>query len=206
MDAEIITQQLQSLHNSPFGIVYGSLFSFKKHLEQFRQALKDDSKGLYLEIDAQSVKYNTWPATLVGIFSQVGETVLQHIPSSDESTQLQVYKRLHLLQNLQHRIQEHSAEEQLVQYMNFAELVFYPLLGMLWQAAPCVTLGVLHVEKMLHWGHELRNFFVDSLLRHFQHRLLRIVLYVQSSEKPDVFFGSGEMYASKQVSFYCLEE
>lgn len=188
----------------PLLIVYGDSASFAERLDAFRQTLNTEKPGICLELDIQSAKYNTWPAALAGILGQLGDAVLQHIPVSDESTQLQVYKRLHLLQNLQCRIQEHSSEEQLVQYMDFAELVFYPLLSTLWQAAPCVILGVLHVEDILHWGYELRNFLVDSLLRHFPHGMLRIVLYVQSREKPCVFFGSGEMYAAKQVGFYCL--
>jgi hypothetical protein len=201
-----MSDRFQKSSEIPFLVVYGERSSFEDHFKQFRQRLQAASKGLYLELDMQSAKCGSWSATLAGILRQLGEAVLQRIPSSDESTQLQVYKRLHLLQNLQRRIQERSAEEQLVQYMNFAELVFYPLLNTLWQAAPSVTLGILHVEEMLRWGYELRNFFVDSLLRHFPHGRLRIVLYVQSSEKPGIFFGSGEMYASKQVSFYCLRE
>jgi len=200
------SMNFQNPLKDPLLIVYGTPSSFAERLDGFRHAVKDANKGLYLEIDAQSAKQDTWPATLLDLLHQIGEAVLHTIPATEESTQLQVYKRLHLLQNLQRQIRDDAPQEQLVQCMDFAELVFYPMLTTIWQSAPSVILGLMHVEEILSWGGTLCNFLVESLLRHFPHGLLRIVLFVQHPEEPHVFSGSNEIYAKKKIELYCLTE
>jgi len=195
---------LKNILDHPLLIVYGDPSSFEEQVQRVRRELQDES--LSLELDLQAAQRDSWPATLVEILAQLGEAVLRTIPEGAESMQLQVYKRLHLLQNLQRRIRDAAPDEQLVQCLEFAKLVVYPMLATMWQAAPSVTLSMLPGDVILRWGRELRNFLQESLLRHFPHGSVRIVVYVAQPEKPRAFFGSDEMHASKQIGFYCVDD
>ena len=164
---------------------------------------KQQERTLYLFLDMAQKKRDTPGETFFEVVRKIIDLLLEKIP--DPETQMQLVRPFRMLTNLREQTREYEHEDQLAEFVRFTDYSCYPVLGRVLESPPHLTIIEFKgFEHVVAWGRKFHNYLFDSLLKNAGENRLRFVIFVQSDQKPRLFYGSDEESSRDKVSFYRL--
>ena len=188
----------------PIFVVYGAPPNFKEVLSGFRDHFQGAAAYLYLSVDMGLKKRETPGETCFEIVRQLVDSLID--TTTDPNGKGQLLETFRLLVNVKEKTQAYAPEDKLAEFVRYAEFSCYPALGtVLSNRKDPIIIEFRQFEKVAVWGPKIHNFIFESLLNTLAGVDLRFVLFVQSPQKPSLFYGSNEEGGREWVTFYKLE-
>ena len=177
-------------------VVYGIELSFEDIIGCFRKHFQGRKGITYLVLNMEDIKCNTRAEIIFEIIQKLGDQFTPKISGS------YVKGTLHMLQILRERTKTRGDEAQLDVFMHFTEFMFYPeLMKSLGGKNRSIIIEFEQFERVAKWGKEIRNYILEKLLKKVKGVNFRFVLFVQSPDRPRLYYGSAEEYIDN-VTFY----
>jgi hypothetical protein len=202
--AEHIIAHFESVA-TPIFVVYGESSQFPELIQLFRDHYAECPDTLDLFLDMGMNKRETPGKTFFEIVRQIVDFLLDKVP--DPEAQSQLFQPFRMLTNLKEKTRTYDPDDQLAEFVRFTYYSCYPILGEVFtKRNQLIIIEFKGFETVAEWGKKIHNYILDSLLERAGGQNLRFVLFVQSTKKPSLFYGSDEESSRKKVTFHKLED
>lgn len=181
---------------------YGESFDSDAYRAAIHAYCQQQDHTFYLPVTIEDNAYATPEDTLFTVIQQLINALIDAMPAHEQAPLLNVFRTLW---NVQKKVKEYAPEDQRAEFMQFCEFSCFPVLRDLFKSEERTLAFVFyHFEHVCRWAGVLYNFLLDPLIDNFTHIPLRIVVFVNSDEKPGFFYGSNEESDRQAVCFYRL--
>lgn len=188
----------------PIFVVYGHVPYFPDVINGFRHHFQQQAAGFYFPLDMAKNKRETPGETFFEIVRQIVDLLLDRLPDPEEQRRL--FSSFRLLTNLKEKTRRYEPDEQLAEFVRFSSYSCYPIVGKMFsQHKHFIIIEFKRFETVINWSRKIHNYILDGLLQSSKGGNLRFVLFVQSDQKPSLFYGSDEESSRDNVAFHQLK-
>ncbi len=194
-----IRQVVEQARKEAVFVAYGTTFDAQAQAAVIEQYIREPGNTVYLAVTPEQRAYATPEEALFLLIQQMINALIDATPDTENARLLSLFRALW---NIQNQVRDLPQEEQRAEFVRFTKFVCCPVVQEIFQKKKqAIVLVFFHFEYVSKWGNTMYNFLLAPLLQALEEIPLRVVLFVNEPEKPDLFYGSSEESIKEKVLF-----